>query len=86
MIERSINQSRHATKVASSNATKRLPIELSASDAALAREFIRYAAESMRLVLADETRYSAKEGYERPIIASIRAYIKDAQALLDRLT
>lgn len=83
MIERSINQSR----VAPSNLNKRSNgVTLSSAEARAAYEFVLFAVESMRLVLADETRYAAKEGYERPIIASIRAYIKDAEALLGKLT
>ncbi len=75
-----------ATKVAPSNhqtATK--PVTLQSSDVATAREVTRYAIDCMSVLLSEEERYAAKEGYERPIIASIRAYIADATALLERL-
>lgn len=60
-------------------------VTLSARDAALAREFVLFASESMRVILAEEVRYAARDGYERPILACMRRYIADAASLIARM-
>ena len=81
MVERSINVKSVKANVTPSNATNRLPITLSASDALNAREFILFAAESMEGVIA----WEVTSGRERPIVQAMREYVRDARRLLERL-
>lgn len=71
-----------ATKVAPSNhLTAVKPVTLSASDALSAHEFILFAAESMQGVID----WEITSGRERPIVESMREYVRDARRLLERL-
>lgn len=76
-----VNES--ATQVARSkppiSATNRLHFD--AEDLALVRELAQYAAESMQGVIDWEVR----TGRERPIVESMREYVRDARRLLERL-
>lgn len=73
-----------ATKVARSKppvtATNRLHFD--AEDLALVRELAQYAAESMQAVID----WELASGRGRPIVDAMRAYVRDAKALLARLT
>lgn len=77
MIERSIN----TKQVNASNATKRLPVTLTASDALNAYEFVLFAAESMQCTID----YEVASMRDRPIVDAMREYVRDARALLARL-
>jgi hypothetical protein len=79
MIERNIN-------VARVNASNRLtaikPVTLSAVERSHAYEFVLYAVESMQAVIDYEI---ASSRGDRPIVESMRAYVRDAKGLLSRL-
>ena len=54
---------------------------VTAHDLALIRELALYAAESMQAVI----NYELATGRDRPIVDAMRAYVRDARALLERL-
>jgi hypothetical protein len=57
------------------------PVTLPASDAVLARELILYAAESMQAIID----WEVSSRRDRPIVQAMRAYVRDAKSLLERM-
>lgn len=58
-------------------------VTLSNRDASLIREYVQFAIESIGVVIADELRY--RDGNRSPILATLRRYAADGNALLARL-
>lgn len=72
----------HYTKVSKRNHSC-LGMALSTDDAILVRELATYAAESMQEVINWEV--DSGRG-ERPIVDAMRAYVRDARSLVERLS